>query len=62
MLILTRRPMQTLTIGADITIQVMEIRGSQVRLGVQAPHDVTVLRGELCDKARFSSSTPDAGS
>ena len=62
MLILTRRPMQTLAIGTDITIQVMEIRGGQVRIGVQAPHDVVVLRGELLDKARLSSSAPDAGS
>jgi carbon storage regulator len=62
MLILTRRPNQTLTIGSDITITVVEIRGSQVRIGVSAPTDVTVLRGEILDKARAAQRTPEPSS
>ncbi len=62
MLILTRRPKQTLTIGADITITVVEIKGSQVRIGVSAPSDVLVLRGELLDKARAADRSPEPGS
>jgi carbon storage regulator len=62
MLILTRRPNQTLTIGADITITVVEIRGSQVRIGVSAPSDVTVLRGEILEKARAANRTPGPSS
>jgi carbon storage regulator len=62
MLILTRRPKQTLTIGADITITVVEIRGSQVRIGVSAPTDVAVLRGEILEKARATNRTPQPSS
>jgi carbon storage regulator len=61
MLILTRRPMQTLAIGSDITITVVEIRGSQVRIGVSAPGDVPVLRGEILERAR-AVQTPDTRS
>jgi carbon storage regulator len=62
MLILTRRPNQTLAIGADITITVVEIRGGQVRIGVSAPTDVTVLRGEILEKARAAHRTPGPSS
>jgi carbon storage regulator len=50
MLILTRRPTQTLTIGNDITVTVLEIRGRQVRIGVTAPRDIAVLREEIVEK------------
>ena len=49
MLILTRRVDESLLIGEDIEVLVLEVRGSQVRLGVQAPADVKVLRDELLD-------------
>jgi carbon storage regulator len=51
MLILTRRPTQSMTIGNDITITILEIRGSQVRIGVQAPADVDIRRNEIAGKA-----------
>jgi carbon storage regulator len=50
MLILTRRPTQTVTIGNDITVTVLEIRGRQVRIGVTAPRDIAVLREEIVEK------------
>jgi carbon storage regulator CsrA len=59
MLILTRRPTQTVAIGSDITVTVLEIRGRQVRLGVNAPRSVTVLREEIVVKAR-TRRVPDA--
>ena len=62
MLVLTRRLNQTLTIGSDITISVMEIRGSQVRIGVSAPSDIAILRGEVFEKARVARRTSDRGS
>lgn len=37
MLILTRRPRETITIGNDITVSVIGIRGNQVKLGIAAP-------------------------
>ncbi len=59
MLIVTRRPRQTLTIGSDITVTVLEIRGRQVRIGVNAPRDTAVLREEVVEKAR-ARLRPDA--
>jgi carbon storage regulator len=51
-LILTRRPTQAVTIGSDITVTILEIRGRQVRIGVDAPRDIAVLREEIVEKAR----------
>jgi carbon storage regulator len=51
MLILTRRPTQTVTIGNDIAVTVLEIRGTQVRIGVQAPRDIAVLREEIVENS-----------
>jgi carbon storage regulator len=52
MLILTRRPTQTVKIGDDVTVTVLEIRGTQVRLGVNAPRDTAILREEIIGKPR----------
>lgn len=46
-LILTRRPGEKLMIGDDIVITVLEVRGSQVRIGISAPDDVSVDREEI---------------
>lgn len=47
MLILTRRVGETLRIGDNVTITVLGVKGNQVRLGVNAPKDVTVHREEI---------------
>jgi carbon storage regulator len=47
MLILTRRINETLTIGNEITVTVLGVKGSQVRLGINAPKDVEVHREEI---------------
>ena len=47
MLVLTRRANQSIVIGADVTVTVLEIRGDQIRLGITAPRDVTVHREEV---------------
>ncbi len=47
MLILTRRSGETLVIGDNVTISVLGIRGNQVRLGINAPKDVSVHREEI---------------
>jgi len=47
MLVLSRKIGQSLLIGSDIRIKVVEIRGQQVRLGLEAPDDVPVIREEL---------------
>jgi carbon storage regulator len=52
MLILTRRPGESIQVGDNIEISILEIRGNQVRLGINAPPDVLVLRSELLDPSR----------
>ena len=47
MLVLTRKVGESITIGDEIKIYVMEIKGRQVRLGVQAPKDTVVHREEV---------------
>jgi carbon storage regulator len=47
MLVLTRKLMERLFIGDDICVTVVRLEGGQVRLGIDAPRDVTVVRAEL---------------
>jgi carbon storage regulator len=56
MLILTRRPGESIQVGDDIEISILEIRGNQVRLGINAPPDVLVLRSELVDVSKAPDS------
>jgi len=47
MLILTRRIGETVVIGDDVNVTVLGVKGNQVRLGVNAPREVTVHREEI---------------
>ncbi|MDY6850662.1 MAG: carbon storage regulator CsrA [Thermodesulfobacteriota bacterium] len=47
MLILTRKVGETIAIGDDVKIQVVDIKGKQVRLGIKAPSETTVHREEV---------------
>ncbi|MCF6764703.1 carbon storage regulator CsrA [Thiotrichales bacterium 19S3-7] len=47
MLILTRRVGETVMIGDEVTVTVLGIKGNQVRLGINAPKDVSVHREEI---------------
>jgi len=47
MLLLTRRPDQSIRIGDDIVVTVTQIDRGQVKLGIEAPKDVKILRHEL---------------
>lgn len=50
MLILTRRIGETIQIGADVTVTVLDVKGSQVRLGVAAPKEIAVHRKEVAER------------
>jgi carbon storage regulator len=52
MLIITRRPGERIMLGDDISVQVMEIVGNQVRIGIQAPKSVPVYREEIWEAVR----------
>lgn len=47
MLALTRKPGETIVIGNDIEITVLEVKGDQVRLGISAPKEVPIFRKEI---------------
>ena len=50
MLILTRKIGETVMIGNDVSITVLRVKGNQVRLGVDAPKDVSVQRQEIFER------------
>ena len=50
MLILTRRVGETLMIGDEVSVTVLGIKGNQVRIGVNAPKDVSVHREEIYER------------
>ena len=62
MLVLSRNVGTSLKIDGDIKIYVMAVRGNQVKLGIDAPPEVVILRNELDDKRDkgiMSPSSPD---
>ena len=52
MLVLSRKVDQTIVIQHNITIKILEITGDRVKLGINAPRDVVILRQELQDEVR----------
>jgi carbon storage regulator len=50
MLVLTRKVHQSIIIGDDVEVVVLEVRGEQVRLGIRAPKDVAVHRKEIYEQ------------
>jgi len=60
MLVLTRKIQQQIQIGDDITITVLEIKGRSVRLGIDAPREVRVLRAEVKEPSSAPASEPAA--
>lgn len=47
MLVLSRKSQQQIQIGDNITISILQVKGNVVRVGIEAPRDVRVVRGEL---------------
>jgi len=62
MLILTRRVGETLMIGDDVTVTVLGVKGNQVRIGVNAPKDVSVHREEIYERIKKEQAAAGGGS
>jgi carbon storage regulator len=58
MLILTRRAGESLRIGDDVEVTVMAVNGSQVRIGIKAPINVSVDREEVAERKRREKDHP----
>ena len=55
MLILTRKLGECIRIGDDINITLLEIKGSQVKLGIEAPRNISIHRQEIYEKIRLEN-------
>jgi carbon storage regulator CsrA len=58
MLVLTRKTKQQIQIGPNVTITILQIKGQAVRVGIEAPREVNVLRTELAARPTADGSDP----
>jgi carbon storage regulator len=56
MLVLTRKLMEKLFIGDNICVTVVRLEGGQVRLGIEAPREISVVRAELVPDRQFGTA------
>lgn len=52
MLVLSRKPGESILIGDNIEVKIIDVQGDHVKIGINAPRDVTILRKELMDEVR----------
>ncbi len=62
MLVLSRTPTQQIQIGDNVTVTVLRIKGNQIKIGIEAPRDVRVIRAELPPRelSSVAAETDDA--
>lgn len=60
MLILTRRIGEPLMIGDDVSVTVLGVKGNQVRVGINAPKDVSVHREEIYQRVKAEEAAKEA--
>ena len=61
MLVLTRKPNESIVLSDNIVVTVLEVIGQKVRLGIKAPADVTIWRKELVDRQLEWQDKPAEG-
>jgi carbon storage regulator len=59
MLVLTRKPGQSIMIGDGVEVQVLSVAGEKVRLGITAPRDVSIFRNEVYDRIESENAEPE---
>jgi carbon storage regulator len=52
MLVLTRRVDETLMVGDEVTVTVLGVKGNQVRIGINAPEEVSIHREEIYERIK----------
>ena len=57
MLVLTRKPGQSIMIGDGVEVQVLSVAGEKVRLGITAPREVSIFRNEVYDRIESESGS-----
>ena len=62
MLVLTRKPGESIRIADDIVVKIIEIGKSRVRIGIDAPPDVSVLRNEIYEQIQRENILSSKGS
>lgn len=61
MLVLTRKAKQQIQLGDNIVITILQVRGHAVRVGIEAPHEVRVVRAEIAENAVQTADETPAG-
>ena len=56
MLILTRRPVESICIGDEVTVTVLGVVGNQVRFGIEAPREITIDRAEIHERKKRAAA------
>lgn len=51
MLVLSRKPGESIVVGDGVRISVMKVQGNRIQIGIEAPHDVVIRRAELVSKS-----------
>lgn len=61
MLVLTRRVGERILLGEEIQVTVVSVRGEQVRLGIEAPAEVSICRSELVERVKEENAAAAVG-